>query len=122
MCSPLTHYVWVTVGELQTTQWRGTSGAWKSERWVQPGTGVTDEMTNQENVKNVEESVEMMYGQWHFHQNTPVHRAGSWYDLNTAIRSCPPPGPTHQGQASSETILPHLPYETTKVLPAFPVV
>lgn len=54
---------------------------------------VSDEMTSQQSVKYIEEKVETICGWWYLHQNTTEHMAGSWYDLNTALRSCPTPTP-----------------------------
>lgn len=73
-------------------------------------------------VKYAEGSVEIICIQWHLYYNIGAHRAGSWYDLNTAMMSCPPQAATHQGQGSLETIMPCAPCETIRVLPALPVV
>lgn len=122
ICAHLsTHYVWVTVGELQTA---GERNKWCTEVKVhRDGRDQKSQIKWQiRSVKYAEGSVEIICIQWHLYYNIGGHRAGSWYDLNTAMMSCPPQAATHQGQGSLETIMPCAPCETIRVLPSLPVV
>lgn len=46
-----------------------------------------------------------VHSPWPWHPNSAGHRTCSWYGVNPAVTSHPPPDVNHQGQAHSEALV-----------------
>ena len=70
-------------------QWRRMGEMWNPlwELRIHPGLRVSVKMTSWHSDKNEEGKVEMRCGHWH--QNSNANRTELWYEVNTALMSCP---------------------------------